>query len=176
VKTARNLDAIALVVPARWPDPHYYSRIKVRRLRQDTHNGRGIVNNTYVHGYAQRERARLQDQAETLTVMLHSDTAYPGGSTVLKAGCGVGAQTLTLARNSPGTRFTSVDISGESVAEARTKAEAASIRNVQFRQADIFALPFAPESFDHVFVCLVREHLAQPVNALVALKRLLKPN
>ncbi len=67
------------------------------------------MNNIYVHGYAQRERARLQDQAETLTVMLHSDTAYPGGSTVLKAGCGVGAQTLTLARNSPGARFTGHD-------------------------------------------------------------------
>ena len=33
----------------------------------------------------------------TLVELLHSDTAYPAGSQVLEAGCGVGAQTITLA-------------------------------------------------------------------------------
>ena len=33
---------------------------------------------------------------------LHSDTAYPAGSAVLEVGCGVGAQTVTLAQRSPG--------------------------------------------------------------------------
>jgi len=46
---------------------------------------------------------------------------------------------------------------------------------VQFQQADIFALPFAAESFEHVFVCFVLEHLSRPVEALAILKRLLKP-
>jgi SAM-dependent methyltransferase len=46
---------------------------------------------------------------------------------------------------------------------------------VTFRQADIFDLPFAAASFDHVFVCFVLEHLARPVDALAALKRLLRP-
>ncbi len=45
----------------------------------------------YVHGYAQRENSRLQDQATTLVELLHGDTAYPAGSRVLEAGCGVGA-------------------------------------------------------------------------------------
>ena len=43
------------------------------------------------------------------------------------------------------------------------------------RQSNIFDLPFAPASFDHVFVCFVLEHLAEPVAALAALKRVLKP-
>jgi cyclopropane fatty-acyl-phospholipid synthase-like methyltransferase len=55
----------------------------------------------YVHGYDPRENIRLQDQAYTLVQLLHSDTTYPAGSKVLEAGCGVGAQTITLARNSP---------------------------------------------------------------------------
>jgi SAM-dependent methyltransferase len=42
-------------------------------------------------------------------------------------------------------------------------------------QADIFRLPFPPKSFDHVFLCFVLEHLAQPVDALKALKRMLRP-
>jgi hypothetical protein len=35
-------------------------------------------------------------------------------------------------------------------------------------------LPFGPESFDHVFVCFVLEHLSQPVEALAILKGLLR--
>ena len=43
------------------------------------------------------------------------------------------------------------------------------------RQADIFHLPFAPASFDHVFLCFVLEHLPQPVAALQKLLAVLKP-
>jgi SAM-dependent methyltransferase len=129
----------------------------------------------YVHGYHPREDERLQDQAGTLVDLLHHDTAYPAGSRVLEPGCGVGAQTVTLAQRSPEARFTSVDISAESIAKAMRTAELAGLRNVEFRQADIFALPFDGESFDHVFVCFVLEHLAQPSDALTILGRLLRP-
>src|SRR5512140_1776961 len=100
----------------------------------------------YVHGYHPRESERLRDQAGTLVDLLHSDTSYPAGSLILEAGCGVGAQTLTLAQRSPRARFMSVDLSAESVAEAKRRTDAAGLTNVQFRQADIFALPFDPES------------------------------
>jgi ubiquinone/menaquinone biosynthesis C-methylase UbiE len=129
----------------------------------------------YVHGYDRLENVRLQDQAETLVDLLHSDTSYPDGSSVLEAGCGIGAQTITLARNSPGARITSIDISADSVANAQAAADAAGLTNVQFQQSDIFGLPFDPESFDHVFVCFVLEHLSHPIDALVALRRLLRP-
>ncbi len=77
------------------------------------------MNLGYVHGYDPREAQRLQDQAKTLVELLHADTIYPAGDTVLEAGCGVGAQTLTLARQSPQTLFTSIDVSATSVAAAR---------------------------------------------------------
>ena len=140
-----------------------------------TQNESETMSETYVHGYHLRENERLQDQAGALVDLLHADTAYPGGSRVLEAGCGVGAQTVTLAQRSPGARFTSVDISAESIAEARRRADRAGLTNVEFRQADIFALPFEAESFDHVFVCFVLEHLSRPVEALAILKRLLRP-
>jgi ubiquinone/menaquinone biosynthesis C-methylase UbiE len=132
------------------------------------------MKNDYVHGYDPRENIRLQDQASTLVELLHADTAYPAGSRVLEAGCGVAAQTVTLAQNSPAALITSVDISEVSIAEAKRKAAEAGLANVQFRQADIFDLPFAAESFDHVFICFVLEHLASPGEALCALKRVLK--
>jgi len=129
----------------------------------------------YVHGYHPRENERLQDQASTLVELLHADTTYPAGCRVLEAGCGVGAQTLTLAQRSPGARFTCIDISADSIAQAQRSAAQAGLSNVQFQQADIFALPFEPASFDHVFVCFVLEHLAQPAQALQTLLGLLKP-
>jgi ubiquinone/menaquinone biosynthesis C-methylase UbiE len=129
----------------------------------------------YVHGYDHRENTRLQDQASTLVHLLHSDTFYPAGSRVLEAGCGVGAQTVTLANNSPEASITSVDISETSIAEARRKVAAAGLTNVQFQQADIFHLPYGPQSFDHIFVCFVLEHLPRPVEALQSLKGHLKP-
>jgi SAM-dependent methyltransferase len=133
------------------------------------------MTDTYVHGYAARENDRLHDQAGTLVDLLHADTAYPDGDAVLEAGCGVGAQTVTLAGRSPGARFTSVDVSAGSVAEARRRIHAAGIGNVTLQRADIFALPFGPRSFDHVFVCFVLEHLSRPVDALARLRELLRP-
>jgi SAM-dependent methyltransferase len=129
----------------------------------------------YVHGYDARANERLHDQARTLVDLLHHDTAYPAGSSVLEAGCGVGAQTVTLAERSPAARITSIDVSAESLAEASRRVQGAGLKNVAFRQADIFDLPFEPGSFDHVFVCFVLEHLARPVAALELLGALLRP-
>ena len=129
----------------------------------------------YVHGYDPRENLRLQDQASTLVELLHSDTTYPEGSSVLEAGCGVGAQTVTLAFNSPRALITSIDLSEASIDAATKAVQAAALDNVTLRQADIFHLPFPAESFDHVFLCFVLEHLSQPVEALRALKHVLKP-
>ncbi|MDQ3721567.1 MAG: methyltransferase domain-containing protein [Actinomycetota bacterium] len=129
----------------------------------------------YVHGYRPRENERLHDQAGTLVELLHADTAYPPGSSVLEAGCGVGAQTVTLARRSPLARFTSVDVSAESIAAAARRTEAAGLTNIAFRQGDIFELPFGADSFDHVFVCFVLEHLSRPLEALAALAALVRP-
>ncbi|TMC83195.1 MAG: methyltransferase domain-containing protein [Chloroflexi bacterium] len=133
------------------------------------------MSEAYVHGYAARENERLQDQAGTLVELLHSDTSYPGGSTVLEVGCGVGAQTVTLAQRSPEARFTSIDLAADSIAEASRRSDQAGVTNVEFRQADIFAMPFDAGSFDHVFVCFVLEHLSRPADALAILKGVLKP-
>ncbi len=129
----------------------------------------------YVHGYSAREAQRLADQAGTLAGLLHHDTAYAAGTRVLEAGCGTGCQSLILAEHSPGAHITSVDISQASLEQARAAVEQAGHANVRFLRADIFDLPFAEQSFDHVFVCFVLEHLADPLGALKALKRMLKP-
>ena len=110
----------------------------------------------YVHGYDSKEAGRLQDQAATLAELLHSDTVYPAGSWVLEAGCGVGAQTVSIARNSPGARFAAVDISPVSLAESEIPAAKAGLTNVSFLCGDLFGLPFSLSAFDRGIADLYR--------------------
>jgi SAM-dependent methyltransferase len=133
------------------------------------------MNAEYVHGYCSEESERLQSQAGILVELLHGDTTYSDGSEVLEVGCGVGSQTLTLARRSPNARFTSIDINPDSIEVARQRLRHAGLTNVEFRQADVLALPFAHESFDHIFICFVLEHLARPAEVLRILRRLIRP-
>ncbi len=132
--------------------------------------------NEYVHGYSARETQRLQEQSEILEDLLHSDTHYPAGSKVLEAGCGVGGQTVILAKRSPEANLTSIDISEASLDQAKDLIEKEDISNIVFQQANIMDLPFNDESFDHVFICFVLEHLSKPLEAIVELKRVLKKN
>ena len=128
----------------------------------------------YVHGYDSRENRRLHDQANILVELLHHDTTYPAGSRILEVGCGVGSQTVTLARNSKNAYLFSIDISEDSLTKAKRVVQSAGLSNVQFIRADIFNLNIEHESFDHVFVCHVLEHLPRPDNALAILQDLIK--
>ena len=129
----------------------------------------------YVHGYSPTENQRLLDQASSLAELIHVDTIFPPGSDVLEAGCGVGAQTITIAPKNPHARIRSIDISASSLAAASQRIEAAGIANVTFEQADLFDLPYPAASFDHVLICFVLEHLRDPLGALARLKTVVKP-
>lgn len=129
----------------------------------------------YVHGYSNREGIRLFDQANTLAELLHHDTTYAAGSMVLEAGCGVGAQTVHLAKRSPQAHFVSMDISPASLQVARASLVQEGLSNVAFALGDLYHLPFAAETFDHVFICFVLEHLTRPLDALEYAKTVLRP-
>ena len=121
---------------------------------------------SYVHGYTRREIQRLLEQSLILEDLLHSGTHYPDGSKVLEVGCGVGAQTRILARRNPGVFIHAMDISDESLEMARMVAKQEGIKNVDFIHSDINEYIIEPESFDHIFVCFVLEHLANPADVL----------
>ena len=130
---------------------------------------------TYVHGYTSRETQRLLEQSLILEDLLHAGTRFYEGERILEAGCGVGAQTRILARRNPDARFTSIDISRESIEQAREVARQEKIDNVSFEQSDLYSIPPEPGSFDHVFVCFVLEHLSDPAAALQKFLQVLKP-
>ncbi len=128
----------------------------------------------YVHGYSEREALRLNDQATTLEDIIHNDTIFYKDSLILEAGCGVGAQTKIIATKNPESNFISVDLSEDSIREAKEMIKSLGINNVEFKQADIFNLPFKDGIFDSVIICFVLEHLHNPKQALNELKRVLK--
>jgi SAM-dependent methyltransferase len=128
----------------------------------------------YVHGYSAREADRLLDQANTLSDLLHHDTRYPRGSLVLECGCGTGAQTVILAARNPEARIVSVDLSAASLEQARARVEAGGYRNVELYRASVFDLPFGEETFDHVFLCFLLEHVVEAAACLKAIKGVLR--
>lgn len=128
----------------------------------------------YVHGYTPAETRRLTDQAQTLAEFLHGGIEYAPGARVLEAGCGVGGQTVQLVTRHPGIDLVAVDISEESLAQAKARVAAvAPEARVEWRCADLRELE--GEQFDHIFVCFVLEHLTNPAEALAGLRRLLRP-
>lgn len=129
----------------------------------------------YVHGYSEKESCRLTDQANILADLLHNDSCYPPGDIILEAGCGIGAQTTIIAGMNPKSRFLSIDISEDSLNRAKAAIEERRLENVSIQKADIFDLPFASESFDHIILCFVLEHLSSPLDALKNLLHVLKP-
>ena len=129
----------------------------------------------YVHGYSAREAERLGAQAHILEELIHGGIDFAPGRRVLEAGCGVGAQSVALARRHPGVAFEAVDQSAASLQAAAERVAALGAGNFCFRQADLMALPHDDGSFDAVFLCFVLEHLAEPLRALAELRRVLRP-
>lgn len=131
-------------------------------------------NTKYVHGYTEREGLRLNDQATSLNDIIHNNTLFRKGSLVLEAGCGIGAQTKIITMKNPNSNFISIDLSLDSIREAKKMIANLGITNVRLKQADIYKLPFKNETFDSVIICFVLELLQNPNQALNELKRVLK--
>jgi SAM-dependent methyltransferase len=113
-------------------------------------------------GWGAQSRARL-----------HAHTRWPErmeGERILEAGCGMGRFTEVLAAT--GADVWSID------ATAAVESNAANNGghpNVHVAQADLFAPPFAPGSFDRVLCVGVLQHTPDPARAFAGLAALLKP-
>ena len=96
-------------------------------------------------------------------------------SDVLDCGCGPGTITVGLAQWAPRGRTVGVDLGDAQLEGARALARELGLANVEFRRADLFALPFPGESFDVVFSQAVFCHIPDHDRALSEMKRVLRP-
>jgi ubiquinone/menaquinone biosynthesis C-methylase UbiE len=129
----------------------------------------------YVHGYGTPEQERLVAQAEHWRHRLIRDgTELKPGTRLLEIGCGVGAVLAVLGQEFPGIRLTGVDIEPKQLEFARGHLERSGV-DATLVEADAIALPFADESFDHVWMMWFLEHVADPVAVLGEARRVLVP-
>ncbi len=92
------------------------------------------------------------------------------GKLVLDVGCGMGRFAEVASRW--GAQVVGVDLSRAAEVAARNLGERES---VTIFQADVFSLPFAPESFDCIYSIGVLHHTPECERAFKILPRLLKP-
>jgi SAM-dependent methyltransferase len=91
------------------------------------------------------------------------------GKLVLDVGCGMGRYAEVASRW--GARIVGIDLSEAVEAAAANLAG----RDVNIFQADVFSLPFAPESFDYIYSLGVLHHTPSCENAFKGLTQFLKP-
>ena len=96
------------------------------------------------------------------------------GETVLDVGCGCGAPTLEFARAvGPSGRVVGMDISGPMLAEGATRAKAAGIANVYWRQDDPATAKL--EGFDLLVSAFGVMFFGDMVGAFTNMRRAAKP-
>jgi len=93
---------------------------------------------------------------------------------VLDLGIGTG-QSLNYY---PGDRgyVVGVDLSGGMLREARKKIRERRVNNAVVFQADAMRLPFADDTFDHVFISHVISVVSDPIKLVVEAQRVAKPD
>jgi ubiquinone/menaquinone biosynthesis C-methylase UbiE len=129
----------------------------------------------YVHGYGTPEQERLVEQAEHWRHGLIRDgTKLAPGTRLLEVGCGVGAVLGVLGQEFPGVDLVGVDIEPKQLEFARGHLARAGVE-ATLLIANALELPFGDQSFDHVWMMWLLEHIADPPAALREARRVLVP-
>ncbi len=90
--------------------------------------------------------------------------------TVLDIGCGAGILTNTFAQK--GHRVSGIDLSAPSIEVARGRD---TTRQVDYRVASAYELPYPDQTFDVVCAMDVLEHVEEPLRLIQEASRVLKP-
>ena len=98
------------------------------------------------------------------------------GARVLDAGCGSGSMARLFAARHPHAQVTGVDLCADYLAYARERAAREGLRNLDFREGDIFRLPFPGATFDVVWSKYVLQWVKAPQAAIAEFARVAKPD
>lgn len=125
---------------------------------------------------AQREGWGLFSPLATFTTpaaaMLVSFARVEPGQRVLDVACGTGVVAVTAARAD--AQVAGLDLSPALLVDARRNAELAQVQ-IEFREGDVEALPYADASFDVVLSQFGHMFAPRPALAVAEMLRVLKP-
>lgn len=107
---------------------------------------------------------------------LMAAAAVEPGDAVLDLGCGTGVTTRQAARAAaPGGQATGIDLSSQMLAEARRRADADGLDNVNFVHGDAQVFPFPAGRYDVAIGRTSAMFFGGPVAALANVGRALRP-
>jgi ubiquinone/menaquinone biosynthesis C-methylase UbiE len=124
--------------------------------------------NRFAHRYDSFVDRRVKSYDTLLEKLLQEIDA---GATVLEVAAGTGAVSLRLAEKA-GYVY-GVDISPAMVQQARKKARANKVENVEFLVEDAYSLPFETNTFDAVICSNALHNMKNPEIALREMRRVL---
>ena len=129
----------------------------------------------YTSGSYLTGRETLEEAQENKARILADYAEVTPDKVVLDIGCGEGRHTRAFA--GAGALAVGVDLEPKALARAREAADRGSARGLGFAQADVFALPFAPATFDVVldYGCLHHVRRRDTQRYLEQVVPLLKP-
>ena len=125
---------------------------------------------TYIHGTESEEQARLRLLNDLTNKPFVDFLELEEKSAVLEVGSGLGVLAEEVARRVREGEVYGVEYSPEQLAQV-----AGSLPNLHFMQADAHQLEFEDDRFDVVYCRYVLEHVADPLQVLKEMRRVLKP-
>jgi ubiquinone/menaquinone biosynthesis C-methylase UbiE len=93
---------------------------------------------------------------------------------ILDIGCGPGSITIDFAHHVPQGTVTGLENVPDPLPAARNLAAAQGLTNITFMEGDIHSLPFPDSTFDIVHVHQVLQHIADPIQGLKEMRRVVK--
>ncbi|KAF2650431.1 methylase [Lophiostoma macrostomum CBS 122681] len=121
------------------------------------------------------ELRNAENSAAFVLPKLQSMKESNPGLKLLDVGAGSGTITASFAKLLPDGHVTGLDLKAEILPRARTVAEIAGVKNVNFLQGDCKKLPFEDGTFDVVFCHQMLTHMPAPEDALREMLRVTKP-
>lgn len=129
---------------------------------------------TYTHGHApatlRQHGRRTADEAAAFLL-----PSLKPGMRLLDVGCGPGSITRGLAERLAPGEVVGVDLSRDTLAQARADADARGLTNLKYEEASVYALPFPDAAFDVAYAHQVTQHLREPAAALAEMLRVVRP-
>lgn len=137
-----------------------------------------VSSSEYIHGTDPDEQARLSRLNRLLNAGSLRELHLQGGERILDVGSGLGQLSCAMGR-AAGVRVVAVERSVDQIAEAeRQAALAGDQQSVEFRQGDALKLPLRADewgSFDVAHTRFLLEHLRDPLSAVRAMVRAVRP-
>mmetsp|Transcript_9162 Transcript_9162/g.16079 ORF Transcript_9162/g.16079 Transcript_9162/m.16079 type:complete len:277 (-) Transcript_9162:269-1099(-) len=135
----------------------------------------GKVRDVYTHGHHRSvvSQHAMRTVDNSAGFLLRANILDPATTKLLDVGCGPGS--ISAGFGPLCKEVIAVDAEASVLEDARKAVDSAGVSNVHIQKASAYSLPFESGTFHVVYAHQVLQHLAEPVQAISEMRRVLKP-